>query len=126
MAEGHELKEEGYGVLSSPLSAGDLPPFAQMCKQILLILQRRQPPHSYIEPRVPLTFRSDFSAFQEFQPWQAVWLISIDFYRFFLLAFQNIQFICEVNGRRKKPMKSSDRFRCWNSNEFEIRWNGRP
>ncbi|GBL92618.1 hypothetical protein AVEN_150937-1 [Araneus ventricosus] len=37
----------------------------------------------------------------EFQPWQAVWLISIDFYSFSVLAFQNIQFACEVNGRLK-------------------------
>ncbi|GBO25078.1 hypothetical protein AVEN_215137-1, partial [Araneus ventricosus] len=35
----------------------------------------------------------------EFQPPQAIWLISIDFYGVFLLAFQNIQFICEVNAR---------------------------
>ncbi|GBL73111.1 hypothetical protein AVEN_98398-1 [Araneus ventricosus] len=34
----------------------------------------------------------------ELRPWQAVWHISIDFYSFFLLAFQNIQFVCEVNG----------------------------
>ncbi|GBL84927.1 hypothetical protein AVEN_206950-1, partial [Araneus ventricosus] len=37
----------------------------------------------------------------EFQPPQAIWLISIDFDGCFLLAFQNIQFICEVNGPLK-------------------------
>ncbi|GBO09509.1 hypothetical protein AVEN_212617-1 [Araneus ventricosus] len=33
-----------------------------------------------------------------FHPPQAIWLISIDFCGFFHLAFQNIQFIYEVNG----------------------------
>ncbi|GBO37757.1 hypothetical protein AVEN_33632-1, partial [Araneus ventricosus] len=37
----------------------------------------------------------------EFQPPQAIWLISIDFDGCFLLVFQNIQFICEVNGPLK-------------------------
>ncbi|GBN47385.1 Speckle-type POZ protein [Araneus ventricosus] len=41
----------------------------------------------------------------EFQPWEAVWLMSIDFYRFFLLAFQNRQRVCEVNGRLNVPLK---------------------
>ncbi|GBL88426.1 hypothetical protein AVEN_103067-1 [Araneus ventricosus] len=46
-----------------------------------------------------LAFSLRFPVQTEFQPPQAIWLISIDFYGFFLLAYQNIQFICEVNGR---------------------------
>ncbi|GBN46598.1 hypothetical protein AVEN_118292-1 [Araneus ventricosus] len=53
-------------------------------------------------------FFAPISVLTEFQPPQAIWLISIDFDGFFLLAFQNIQFICEVNGRLKAvPERSS-------------------
>ncbi|GBO13720.1 hypothetical protein AVEN_87515-1 [Araneus ventricosus] len=57
----------------------------------------------------PLRLASDALHFQmEFQPPQAIWLISIDFYGFLLLAFQNIQLICEVNGRLKRYEEGVD------------------